>query len=143
MTSPLLGLRSSARPVLCVNLSRCAHLERHTRYVTRPMWNPSGRSALPATHTSASEVPGVVDPREESKESKAGVARGSFFRRHFSSLPCSSSKGPQRHHRRIVSLAASEFLTGIVTSTLLTAQKRCATLNKTQPYATKSRKKRR
>merc|ERR1711971_448121 len=65
------------------------------------MWNPSGRNARPATHTSASEEPGAVDLLEESKES---VARDSFFRQHFSSLPC---------------------------STLCPPLKRCATLNKT------------
>merc|ERR1711913_219651 len=74
----------------------------------------------------------------------SSVARDhlSFFRLLFSSLPCSSNR-PQRHHRSLASLAASGFPTGTATSTLCRPLKRCATLNKTLPYATKSRKKRR
>merc|ERR1719228_2815774 len=92
------------------------------------------------------EVRGVVVPPESKSRARkaSSVARDhlSFFRQLFSSLPCSSNR-PQRHRRSLASLAASGFPTGTATSTLCRPLKRCATLNKTLPYATKSRKKRR
>jgi len=144
-TSRPRGSKSSVRQVLSVNLSRSAHLERRIRCVTQPMWSPTERNVQPATHASANEVPDVVVPPEsKSRARKASVERDhpNFFRPPSSSRPCSSNR-PQRHHRSLASLAASGFPTGIATSTLCLLLKRCATLNKTLPYATKSRKKRR
>merc|ERR1711981_1161592 len=69
------------------------------------------------------------------------VARGNSSRRPFSFPLCSSR--PRRLHRNLADLGASGFLTGIATSTQCQHQKRFATLNKTQPYATKSKRKRR
>merc|ERR1712083_45646 len=111
---------------------------RHIRFVTQHKSSPSGKSALPASHASARGACDVADPREENREN---VARGNSSRRPFSFPPCSSR--PRRLHRSLVDLGASGFLTGIATSTQCQHQKRFATLNKTQPYATKSKRKRR
>merc|ERR1712072_451798 len=92
----------------------------------------------PASHASARGACDVADPREENREN---VARGNSSRQLFSFPPCSSR--PRRLHRNLADLGASGFLTGIATSTQCQHQKRFATLNKTQPYATKSKRKRR
>merc|ERR1712203_773945 len=81
-------------------------------------------------------------PSRKEKQGKVAGDRLSFFRRLFSSPPC-SNKRPQRHHKSLASLAASGFLTGIATSSLCLLPERCAALNRTLPYAMKSRKKRR
>merc|ERR1712203_671166 len=67
---------------------------RRIRFVTQPTWSPSERNARPASLTSASEARDVVDLLGRKSRESVAEDRLSFFRRLFSSPPC-SNKRPQ------------------------------------------------